>query len=165
MSLNFFLVILTNLGKNRYLETLIYSLIIEIKIKNKFNLLNSSKNILFSRNFIHTTAILFSEVIKIEVLNRTFDETIRLGNERISNLELIKYKKEIVEEDLNEIKLKSYKESSTWFLDDEGNVIDYNKTIVLFHGVKLISNFLEKWYERDNNLISEVKLSELLKPF
>jgi len=61
--------------------------------------------------------------------------------------------------------MSSYAESFPLNVVEEGKNIDYNKPINLFNGVKLISHFLEKRYKVDPDLISEVKLTELLELF
>ena len=88
-----------------------------------------------------------------------------LANERLSNLQLIKYKEKAVEEDSIDLGITSISESFPWFVDKEGKCIDYNKPISLFNGVKLVSHFLEKRYGLNNDLISEVKITEILEPF
>ena len=116
------------------------------------------------KNFIHSSAILYSDDIPKDSLSRILENS--LENERLSNLQLVKYNKEVVKEDLTDLGItSSIGESFPWFLDDEGKNIDFRKPISLFNGVKLISNYLEKRFEMDKNLISEVKINELLKPF
>lgn len=52
-----------------------------------------------------------------------------------------------------------------WFLDENGKIIDFNKSIKLFNGIKIISIYLEKKLGMDTTLIPEGKLSELIEPF
>lgn len=100
---------------------------------------------------------------------RDLETSILLGHERLSALQLIKYEEKVAESDLKEILgssgTTSYAESFPWFIDETGKVIDFNKPIDLFNGVKLISQFLEKRFGEDKNFISEVKISELLELF
>lgn len=135
------------------------------KNNNNFNYLNFLHNNLFGKNFIHTSAILYSNVTGNQVRNQSLDEAMGLGTDRLSSLQLVKYNKEVVEGELNELGMSSYVESFPWLLDDEGKNVEFNKPIQLFNGVKLISNYLEQRFEMDKNLISEVKITELLEPF
>lgn len=131
------------------------------------NILNSLKNkTLLGKNFIHSSAILYSN--KTIDLNKMIE--ISIENDRLSNLQLVKYNTEVVKEELGDLGITSSSSSSIgenfpWLLDDEGKNIDFNKSISLFNGVKLISSYLAKRFEMDENLISEVKLTEILKPF
>jgi hypothetical protein len=50
-------------------------------------------------------------------------------------------------------------------VDENGKNIEFNNSIKLFDGIKLISLFLEKRYEMDPILLSRVKLTELLEGF
>ena len=129
------------------------------------NILNFLKNkTLLGKNFIHSSAISYSNEISKASLSKILENS--LENEKLSNLQLVKYKREVVEEDLSDLGITSSNtESFPWFFDDEGKIIDYNKPISLFNGVKLISNYLEKRFEMDKDLISEVKITEVLKPF
>lgn len=61
--------------------------------------------------------------------------------------------------------MSSYGESFPWFVDENNKIIDYNKSIRLFDAVKLVSRYLETRYRMDPNLISEVKVNELVEPF
>lgn len=97
------------------------------------------------------------------VLNRTLNESLRLEDVSLSRLELVRYNSKV--ETSSESGITSYGESFPWLVDEEGNMIDLSKSIRLFDGVKLISNYLEKKYEMDKNLISEVKITELLELF
>nr|YP_009912209.1 hypothetical protein [Phallus echinovolvatus]QLD96646.1 hypothetical protein [Phallus echinovolvatus] len=100
---------------------------------------------------------------------RELETSIFLGNERLSDLQLIKYEEKVDESNIKEIlssfESTSYVESFPLFIDETGKVIDFNKPIGLFNGVKLISQFLEKRFGEDKNFISEVKISELLELF
>jgi hypothetical protein len=90
-------------------------------------------------------------------------------NEGLSNLALIKFIKEkqplVENEDLTDLGISSYEESFPWLIDENGKLIDLNKDIKLFDGVHLVSRFLEHRLKIDKNLISEVKLTELLEQF
>jgi hypothetical protein len=59
----------------------------------------------------------------------------------------------------------STEESFPWLYDSEGNPINFNENINLFDGVSLISNFLEKKYKFATGEISDIKFTEILKPF
>jgi hypothetical protein len=122
-----------------------------------------TKNSLISLNLIHTSAIVYSDNTRRGVL----EEVLSLNEERLSNLELIKYKEKIVESDMSEIAgtFSNFSDSFPWLVDTDGKIINFNKTIDLFDGVKLISQFLEKRYNVEKDLISEVKLTELLELF
>jgi len=138
---------------------------------------NRLNNTLFFKNIIHTSAVLnssrvfeeaISRVSNNESLNRKsdLDELVRLSNERLSSLQLIRYNKEELDEDLIESPNKSsIAESFSWLVDENGKNIEFNNSIKLFDGIKLISHFLEKRYEMDPKILSKVKLTELLEGF
>jgi hypothetical protein len=115
----------------------------------------SLKNSLLVNKFIHSSAILYSNVD-----SRILEEINRLGQERVSDLQLIKYQENVVEGDITDLGISSISESFPWLLDDQGKNIEFNKPIKLFDGVKLISNFLEKRFDADTNLISDVLCSQ-----
>jgi hypothetical protein len=136
----------------------------ERRARTKLNISScATKNNLISSNLIHTSAIVYSDNTRRGVL----EEVLSLSEESLSNLQLIKYKENIVEKDMSEIvgSFSNYRESFPWLVDTDGKIIDFNKTIDLFDGVKLISQFLEQRYNVEKDLISEVKLTELLGLF
>jgi hypothetical protein len=124
-----------------------------------------SKHKMFcGKNFIHTSAILYSN----NNVNRIIEDSLIENSDRESTLQLVKYGGEAqnVDEDvLINLDITSIEESFPWLIDKNGNMIDLNKEVELFEGVDLISNFLEKKYNMDKNFISDVKLSELLNIF
>src|SRR6202046_5592852 len=93
-----------------------------------------SHNNLLVKNFIHSSAILYSNVD-----SKILEQINRLGQERVSDLQLIKYQENVVDEDIKDLNISSISEIFPWFLDEEGKNIEYNKPIKLFDGVKLIS--------------------------
>ena len=116
------------------------------------------------KKFIHSSSIRWSHSTENININTILTNSIEV--ERLSNLQLVKYNTDVNKEDLNDLGLtSSIGESLPWLLDDEGKNIDFNKPISLFNGVRLISNYLEKRFNMDKNLISEVRITELLKLF
>lgn len=75
------------------------------------------------------------------VNNLTNEETVDLD---VKSLSLIKYSKEPNIADISELGLSDNAKSFPWMLDEDGKLIDYNKSVKLFDGVKLISQYLEK---------------------
>lgn len=139
------------------------------------NRINNSLNF---RKLIHSTPVInssrgieegMSRVSNNEslLLNSELDELVRLSNESVSSLQLIRLnKKEKVDEDLMDIPNNSGMDDSfPWLVDENGKNIEFNNSIKLFDGIKLISRFLEKRYEMDPSLLSKVKLTELLEGF
>lgn len=61
--------------------------------------------------------------------------------------------------------LTNLSESIPWLLTEDGQSIDYTKSIRLFDGVKLVKHYLETRRGLDSDSLSEVKISELLQPF
>lgn len=127
---------------------------------NRLNNLTSKKG----KSFIHFSAIRYSNSRENSIdLNKLMEENNRMSEENL--LQIIKYSDKASKEDLVELGIPSYKESFPWLTDDNGDLIDYSKSINLFDGVKLISNYLSKRYDIDGNTVSDNKLTELLKPF
>ena len=132
---------------------------------NKLNYSNKSNLFINGKNTIHTSAILYSNVNDSNV-NKLLNDVITPNNNKLSDLQLIRYDSKIIDETkLSESDISSYEEAFSFLLDEEGNKIDFNKSITLFNGVKLISTYLNKRFEINKDLISEVKISELLEPF
>ena len=158
-----------------------YPKIISVQFQNKLKNYSQFQNKLtnFSRlkdkRFIHSSIILYSNLNSSENINQMIEISLErerlfdLERERLSNLQLIKFNKEVNVEDLSELGIdsssSSINESFPWLLDDDGKNIDFRKPIGLFNGVKLISNYLEKRFQMDKNIISEVKLTEILDLF
>lgn len=123
------------------------------------------KNNKLSGKSIHSSAVLLSESNNISAVLRDYQS---IRNERISNLEVVKYESRApdlnvgVEGVFNE---SSMEESFSWFYDENGNKILFNKSVGLLDCVKYITIFLEKKYGVDSQTISQIKLSELIKPF
>jgi hypothetical protein len=114
-------------------------------------------------NFIHTSAILYSEKVhnKVDIND--------LLTEKVNDLQLVKYNDTVDKEgvELKDLNLSSYKEVFPWFVEGEGGSqkdIDFNKPIRLFDSVKLIYNYLEKRHNIDKNFLSEVTISKLIEP-
>ena len=149
-----------------------YPKIISVQFQNKLKNYSQFQNKLtnFSRlkdkRFIHSSIILYSNLNSSENINQMIE--ISLERERLSNLQLIKFNKEVNVEDLSELGIdssSSINESFPWLLDEDGKNIDFRKPIGLFNGIKLISNYLEKRFQMDKDIISEVKLTEILELF
>lgn len=123
---------------------------------------NSVYSLLYSLNF-HTSTSAYSDKI-----NQTLvDRTLNASNERLSNLQLIKYKENVVESEIpnSDDSVSSYDSNFPWLMDENNQILDYNKQIDVFKGVKMISYYLEKRFDLDKDQISNVKISELLEPF
>ena len=87
------------------------------------------------------------------------------ASSRISDLQLVPYTNVSKESQESDISLSSYTEAFPWLLDENGKALDYNKRVGLFDGIKVMSNYINTRYNVNPNLISESKLSEILKPF
>ena len=147
---------------------------------NKIIILNKNK---YTINFIHTSAVTLSSVNNnvfqnIESVDNSIEQAI--VNERLSNLQLVRFdgKSESLDQymlfsshpgkDRSEeqaTQISSYSESFPWLIDNNGKFIDLSKNINLFEGVGLISNYLEKRFNMDPNIINEKRLTELLEIF
>lgn len=126
----------------------------------------------YLRSF-HTSAVSLSSVNNgsqnIET-NIVVDNVIAssIENERLANLQVVQWRKnsDSLKKDLSESGIDTnsttISENFPWLIDSDGKFIDLNKNIDLFEAVNLISNYLEKKYEMDPNLISNTKLSELI---
>ena len=125
---------------------------------------NRPHNRLKGINFIHTSAVQFSDVNKF---NLRINLNSSIENERLSNLQVVPYKDkgENLNKELSESGISSISDCFPWLIDKKGSMIDLNKDINLFEGVQLISNYLEQKYKMEPNLISEAKISELLELF
>lgn len=126
----------------------------------------------YLRNF-HTSAVSLSYInngSQNTVADPVVDNTITssIETERLSNLQLVKWsnKSDSLKSDFYvsciNTNSTSISENIPWLIDNDGKFIDLNKNIDLFEAVNLISNYLEKKYEMDPNLISHTKLSELI---
>jgi hypothetical protein len=107
-------------------------------------------------NFIHTSAILYSEKVKVDINE--------LLTEKVNDLQLVKYNDKVDTDELKDLDLSSFKDAFPWFIENDGQLIDFNKPIRLFDIVKLISNYLEKRYNVDKNFLSDVTISKLIEP-
>ena len=119
----------------------------------------------FGKNLIHTSALLYSDSRSNSELHRIIaeSESTLLENESLSNLQVVKYNENFVSEEVKDL-ITSNSETFSWFYDEDG-CINYNKSIRLFEGVKLISHFLETRYGLDKDQISQSKVNEILKIF
>lgn len=92
----------------------------------------------------------------------------RLERERLSKLQLIKYKETAVDDEeppgVNTLFFSS-SETYPWITNDEGRLIDHTQPIRMFDGVKLIARYLEARFDINPELISETKLTEILEVF
>jgi len=134
-----------------------------LKKINVNNLIN--KNSLVSVKFFHNSGIIYSDNANSN--SNILNYLINSGNERLSNLERIKYENKVEGSDIKEIygSTSSYGEGFPWLIDEDGKVIDFNKSISLFNGVKLISRYLETRHGINKENLSDVKFTELLEPF
>ena len=151
-------------------EIAIYSGLSQITIIKQLmheNLLFSRKSTLRSLNKkIHTSSINYSDnntassTISKEELSSILNPT-----QDLDTLSLVKFNPTNEELKLPQEGASEFAESFPWFVVDNGQLIDYNKSIKLFDGIKLISVYLEKRLGVDPTWLSDSKLSELLKPF
>lgn len=119
-----------------------------------FNNYYTINNKVFGNKFIHNSSILYSRATDHVIIN--------LNNEKLSQLQLIKYEKEAVDEDIKDLGGSSFAECFPFLTDNKGNFIEFHKPINLFNGVNLISEFIEKKFDVEKDNISEVKISQLL---
>jgi midasin (ATPase involved in ribosome maturation) len=100
-----------------------------------------------------------------DLLKQLRDHNIN-NNESLTRFSLVKYNAELNKENISDLGINSgIGESLPWFLDEIGNIIDYNQKINLENGIKFASNFLSKRLHMDKNDISNFKIMEILKPF
>ena len=121
-------------------------------IVKKFNLnsYNTINTKVLGYKLIHQSSIFYSSNVK--------DILTKLENERLSQLKLIKYQENQIEEDLKpESLISSYEESFPDLVDKDGTKIPFNQPIGLFNGVRLISRFLEKKYDLEEGSTSTKK--------
>jgi hypothetical protein len=145
----------------RVISAPIFRLTHPLILNGKFSI--TKKNFV-SLNLIHTSAIVYSDNTRRGVL----EEIASISEERLSTLQLIKYKEKLAESDMSDIvggSISTYRENFPWLIDTDGKIIDFNKSIELFDGVKLISHYLEQRYNVGKELISDIKITELLEPF
>ena len=103
-----------------------------------------SINSLSIKNF-HSSSIHYADMnTNINQAFNTENNFILDQNQNIADLQLIPFEPVITREQLKDLNISSYADSFSWFYDENGKMIDYNKPIRLFNGVKLISNYLEK---------------------
>jgi hypothetical protein len=126
-----------------------------------------TKNNLFGVNFIHTSGVIYSNVtVERAKLDKKINEALAPENEVNNDLAVIHLRSNPkTEEVLPNDNSNSFSDSFPWLCDEEGRPIDYNKSIKLFEGIKLISRYLETRYGADVSLLSDIKLSELINPF
>ena len=147
----------------------------KLNVVSKFSFSNSQ--FFVGKTFFHHCSILnsspgsrpinvSSSSTNIELSDFLFN---RVGGSRFSELQVVPYSGFLGPNDGNTDlpieTISSYGESFPWFFDENGRSIDYTKKVSLFDGVKLISNYISKRKNIDQDLISETKLTELLKPF
>ena len=121
-------------------------------IVKKFNLnsYNTINTKVLGYKLIHQSSIFYSSNVK--------DILTKLENERLSQLKLIKYQENQIEEDLKpESLISSYEESFPDLVDKDGTKIPFNQPIGLFNGVRLIARFLEKKYDLEEGSTSAKK--------
>ena len=120
---------------------------------------------------IHTNTVLYSERNRVNLEN-TINESL---NSRVNNLQLVKYNDKLykIESVDSAANASSLSESFPWFTDADGKPIEFNETIRMFEGVKLVSDYLVKKLKIDSNLIyrfaqsaaQDDKLTEILDLF
>lgn len=120
---------------------------------------NNKINLIINKNIklIHSSCVVNSDRnIKNLLMNGTF------VNERLSNLKLIKYESSpsapMAHSESSDVSLP-------WLFEVDGKTINYNDQIKLFDGVKMASQFLETRYGLNSELVSEVKIAEIIEPF
>ena len=135
----------------------------------------SNVNLFGGKNFFHICSILNSSTGSNPIIGSSSSSNPSLNSlnlndlgadSRLSDLQLVPFagvvkREEEVESDLN---LSSYGESFPWLVDENGSAIDFNKPVSLFDAVKLMSSYINARYQVNPDLISEAKLSEILRP-
>ena len=92
----------------------------------------------------------------------------RLERERLSNLKLIKYQGTPTEEEEDHWATSTSSSSTENYpdvTDAAGRIIDINQPISMFEGVHLVAQYLRGRYHINPDLISETKITEILKIF
>ena len=137
---------------------------IHTNIKYKFNPSHFNNNIILGIKLIHSSPILHSNNNPINIRQYLYETD---NNPTLRELSLIKYNNEPVKTELPEVTNSSFVEAFPWFLDDQGKIIDYNKSIRLFDGIRLINFYRGRGKKRFNPeaTLSEVKISQLIEPF
>lgn len=107
-------------------------------------------------NFIHTSAILYSEKVKVDINE--------LLTEKVNDLQLVKYNDKVDTDEIKDLDLSSFKDVFPWFINKDGQPIDFNKPIRVFDSIELIANYLEKRHNVDKNFLSEVTITKLIEP-
>jgi len=62
-------------------------------------------------------------------------------------------------------KNRSIRENYPFFYDHNDVPIPFNHPITLFNAIKLASNYLEKRYSMDPNMLEKIKISDIIYPF
>ncbi len=117
---------------------------------------------LFVKSFIHTTSVLSSSSTDLGLRAKLGDLNEKF---KLKQLKSIKYENDVSSTNISELNITSYADSFPCLLDSEGKAIDFNKSINLFDGVKLVSNYLENRLNANFDKISDIKIGELIKPF
>lgn len=139
---------------------------------NYFHTSSILKSTSSSSSSVATTAAATTATTNVNVSNYNIVEQLRERSERIERerlieIQKIQYKDKYgtdVDSELED-NMSTFGECFPWFLDSDGKIIDYNKSMKLFDAIKIVSKFLETRLGMDNTKISEVKISEILKPF
>ena len=123
---------------------------------------NNKINLIINKNIklIHSSCVVNSDRNIQEFINEQLAGT--FVNERLSNLKLIKYESSpsapMAHSESSDVSLP-------WLFEVDGKTINYNDQIKLFDGVKMASQFLETRYGLNSELVSEVKIAEIIEPF
>lgn len=134
---------------------------------------------IISFNF-HTSAVLYSHPtdnnnsVLTNLKNQTNNNNPFTGQEITHNLPLIPYSindssTNKIEEDLNTFMTNlgnsNYGKAFPWLVDKNVNLVDKKIFFLFFDAIKLTARFLETRYAIDQKNISNVKMTELIKPF
>lgn len=125
------------------------------------------KSAKFGKNSFSTSVSVNSSQTTSQTNTSDSDSDIKLNEEQATSLlNFQEINAAIIEKNLiKDNDISSIADSFPWFYDSNGDKIDYNADIRLFKGIELISNFLEKKHRFDTSTVSEVILSDILKPF
>jgi len=117
---------------------------------------------------LKTSAVVNSNSESRKRLIRKLRVRVFNNNERLEKLLLVKFNQGFGADNLADLGMSSeYGYSFSWFLDEKGKLIDFNRKMNLLlrsKWVKLASEFLEKWLKVEKSDISEVKIMDVLKP-
>ena len=119
----------------------------------------------FKKDF-HSTCIRLSDPNDLDIQaileNEGNTHLVRGNNE--SQWQLVKYDKLQQNSTTEGVNTSEYSESFPWFIDKDGNLINYNDSVSLFDAVSLINNYLIERFKIDQES-ADLKLEWYLNEY